>query len=97
MNSDPNVAGGGVFYKLLMRALPSYYVGNSIYAMFPFVHPQRTKEVLTKLGKAGEYDFSIPRLRPQPQSIKTYNGVASVLNDSAVFKVPCEFSDYLLA
>lgn len=74
-----------------MRALPSYYRGNSVYAMFPLVHPDRTKEILTKLGKVDEYDFSLPKVKHHPLSIKSYRAVKDILGNQNLFKVPCEY------
>jgi hypothetical protein len=73
-----------------MRAMPSYYRGNSVYAMFPFVHPERTGAILKKLGRFDEYDFSTPCLKPHPISVKSYKAVTDVLKNQRSFKVPCE-------
>ena len=59
--------------------------------MFPFVHPDRTKEILTKLGKVDEYDFSPPHLKHHPVPVKSFKAVEAVLNDQRTFKVPCEY------
>lgn len=101
VKSDPEVAGGGVIHNLLMRALPSYYRGNSVYAMFPFVHPDKTKQTLEKLGKAHEYDFLPPCFKPHPISIRSHKAVTDILNNQRSFKVPCKSipvgNDHLIA
>jgi len=83
------VASGGVFYNLLMRALPGWYRGTSVYAMFPLVVPEENRKILQKLNKAQDYDYERPRFIGLPKSVKTWHGVVSVLEDQARFKVPC--------
>jgi hypothetical protein len=90
VKSDPDVAGGGVIYNLFMRAMPLYYRGNSVYAMFPFVHPDKTRRHLQKLGKDGDYDFSYPFKKLPPVSITSYRAVTDILRNQRSFKVPCE-------
>ena len=88
-SADPNVAGGGVFYKLLMRAYPGFYVDNSVYAMFPFTIPSENRVILQALGNHNEdYDFGPPSFVGSPISITSWTGVTSVLNDQNSFKVP---------
>ena len=88
VKSDPEVAQGGCFYNVLMRALPNYYRGNSVYAMFPFTVPSENQKILTKLDKADQYSFARPSYVGLPTSIKTWNGVVSVLKDQNRFGVP---------
>lgn len=85
---DPEVAQGGCIYNLLMRALPNWYRGNSVYAMYPFTVPEENARILEKLGKKDLYDFSRPSYVPVPTSIKTWAGVTSVLNNQKDFRVP---------
>jgi linoleate 8R-lipoxygenase/9,12-octadecadienoate 8-hydroperoxide 8R-isomerase len=91
VKSDPEVAQGHVFYNLLMRALPSYYRGNSVYAMFPLVVPEENRKILKKLKQDQDYDFGRPSFIGMPTAVKSWVGVSSVLNDQARFKVPCEW------
>ena len=95
MKNDPDVAQGHVMYNLLMRALPFYYRGNSVYAMFPLVVPEENRKILKKLKKDQDYDFSRPSFIGLPTTIKTWGGVTSVLSDQAAFQVPCT-SDIVL-
>ena len=90
VKSDPEVAQGGCFYNLLMRALPNYYRGNSVYAMFPLTVPSENQKILTKLEKDSEYSFERPSYVGLPVSIKTWKGVTSVLSDYNRFGVPWE-------
>lgn len=91
VKSDPEVAGGGVIYNLLMRAMPSCYRGNSVYAMFPFVCPSKTRELLGKIHKLDDYDFSDPYMKPPPKPVKSHKAVTDILRNSRSFKVPCEY------
>ncbi|KAF7505932.1 hypothetical protein GJ744_012374 [Endocarpon pusillum] len=88
VRSDPEVAGGGVIYNLLMRAMPSCYRGNSVYAMFPFTSPSKTRELLEKIHKLDDYDFSSPCLKPPPIPVKSHKAVTDILKNNRSFKVP---------
>jgi hypothetical protein len=89
VKNDPDVAQGHVMYNLLMRALPFYYRGNSVYAMFPLVVPEENRKILKKLKKDQDYSFDRPSFIGLPTTVKTWEGVTSVLGDQAAFKVPC--------
>lgn len=85
---DPDVAQGGSIYNLLMRALPNWYRGNSVYALYPFTVPPENEKILEKLGKKDLYNFDRPSLIPIPTSVKTYIGVKGVLENQKDFRVP---------
>lgn len=96
--NDFGIAGGGVFYKLLMNAFPGFYRSNSVYAMFPFTVPEENRKILSTLGTEKDYDFSKPRFIPPPTPVLTWDGVVNVLGDQDKFKVPCKLQhsgDYL--
>jgi hypothetical protein len=60
---DFGVACGGVMHKLLRAAFPGKYADNSVYALFPFTTPARTREVLgrvTAARRAPELDYGVP-------------------------------------
>ncbi|EXJ92051.1 hypothetical protein A1O3_00601 [Capronia epimyces CBS 606.96] len=88
VRSDPDVAQGGCFYKLLMRALPFYYRGNSVYAMYPFTVPEENRKILKKLGKDEEYNFDRPSYVGVPTSVRSWQAVTQVLKDQGSFSVP---------
>ncbi|KAK4699084.1 hypothetical protein P7C70_g7182, partial [Phenoliferia sp. Uapishka_3] len=75
-------AFGGVVGKLLMRALPTSYKFNSIYALFPFSTPKTTKEILIKLGIAYKYDFSRPGEAAAIVPATTYQAVNNILSEN---------------
>lgn len=85
---DPEVAQGGCIYNLLMRALPNWYRGNSVYALYPFTVPKENRKILEKLEKFELYDFKRPSYLPVPMSIKSWAGVVGVLQDQRNFRVP---------
>lgn len=85
---DPEVAQGCSIYNLIMRALPNYYRGNSVYALYPFTVPDENQKILESLGKSELYDFNKPSYQPIPTSVKSWAGVASVLQNQKDFKVP---------
>ena len=75
-------------YKLLMRAFPGWYKFNSIYAMFPFSIPEKTREVLEKMGTLSLYSFDKPAPPPKPMDfISSYDACIRVLNDREHFKM----------
>lgn len=78
-------------YKLLIRAFPGWYRGNSVYALFPFTTPDKNLEILTKQGYVDEYSYDKPFFVGPPVPVITWKGVTDVLTDQAKFKVPCEF------
>jgi hypothetical protein len=88
VKSDPDVAQGCCFYNLVMRALPNWYRGSSVYAMFPFTVPEENRRILTKLGQEENYNFDRPSLVGIPTSIKSWKAVTSILQDTGRFAVP---------
>lgn len=79
-------------YKLLMRAFPGWYRNNSVYAMYPFSTPDRTREIFHKNGLPHSIDLSYkkPEFLPPPVPVMSYKSVINVLNDQQRFKVPCK-------
>lgn len=82
-------------YKLLVRAFPGYYRANSVYALYPFSTPTRTKEIFSKHGTP--HDIPLHYERPEfigtPVSITKWNGVVDVLDDQQRFKDLCKPSE----
>lgn len=88
VKSDPDVAQGCCFYNLVMRALPNWYRGSSVYAMFPFTVPEENRKILSNLEKEKEYNFDRPSYAPLPISIRSWKAVTSILQDTGRFGVP---------
>ena len=77
---------------LLMRAFPLWYEFNSIYAMFPFTTPDKTREVLTKAKTLSTYSFELPKQRlpsiaPPMKSVSSYKACRQILEDPENWKV----------
>ena len=71
-----------------MRAFPGWYKFNSTYAMFPFSIPDKTREVLEKMGTLSLYAFDRPAPPAKPMDfISTYDACVRVLNDQEHFKM----------
>ncbi|GME49944.1 Fatty acid oxygenase [Neofusicoccum parvum] len=86
---DDNVAGGGALYKLLMRAFPQWYTPNSVYALYPFSTPERTRELVqTGALRNVELNYNRPKRAPLPKAICSWKAVHDVLCDQQRFKVP---------
>ncbi|KAH6976751.1 heme peroxidase family protein [Ilyonectria destructans] len=86
--SDYDVAGGGVMYKLLMRAFPGWYRANSVSALYPFTTPEGNKEIFDKLGTSQDLDFNKPVFVGPPKPINTWQGVVNTLENQSQFRVP---------
>ncbi|KAL4777371.1 heme peroxidase [Aspergillus nidulans var. acristatus] len=84
--SDPEVANGGVMYKLLMRAFPGWYEPNNVYALYPFTTPAKNKEVFEKYGRADTLEFKRPEYIRPPVAITSWKGVVELLNNPKVFR-----------
>ncbi|KAE8340946.1 hypothetical protein BDV24DRAFT_151607 [Aspergillus arachidicola] len=82
-----SVDQGHVFYKLVLRAFPNHFKGNSIYAHLPLVIPSENKKILTKLGFAEKYNWDKPGLTPPPEFINSHSACMSILSDQETFKV----------
>ena len=75
-------------YKLLMCAFPGWYKFNSIYAMFPFSIPEKSRNVLEHNGTLSLYSFDRPSPPAKPTLvISSYDACIRVLNDQEHFKV----------
>ncbi|KAI2887316.1 hypothetical protein CBS63078_10725 [Aspergillus niger] len=82
-----SVDQGQVFYKLVLRAFPSHFKGDSVYAHFPLVIPSENKKILEKLSVAQDYSWGRPSYTPSPQFVSSNAACISVLNDQEAFKV----------
>ncbi|KAF8666942.1 heme peroxidase [Rhizoctonia solani] len=86
---DPNNGAFGAYLpKLLLRTLPRHYTYNSAYGLFPFFTPETTKQNLTKLKVADQYDFKRPSEAPIPKPLNNFTAIKHVSNDIVKYKVP---------
>ncbi|KAL4910014.1 hypothetical protein BDW74DRAFT_165275 [Aspergillus multicolor] len=79
VESDFDVANGGVMYKLLMCGLPGWYTANSVYALYPFTTPAQNKNIFEKLEA---------QIYKAPVAITSWKGVVELLNESKALQVP---------
>lgn len=87
IKSSDAVDQGQCFYKLVYRAFPNHFKGNSVYAHFPFVIPSENQKIFSKLGRAEQYDWEQPSFTPTPRFIKSHAACTSILSDQETFKV----------
>ncbi|ELU37245.1 linoleate diol synthase [Rhizoctonia solani AG-1 IA] len=83
-----NPSFGGMLGKLFYRTLPGQFPENSIYLWFPLMTPDAMKTNFTKVGIAGDYDFSRPTA-PQPvQDVTSRAHVMDVIMETACIHTP---------
>jgi linoleate 8R-lipoxygenase/9,12-octadecadienoate 8-hydroperoxide 8R-isomerase len=87
INYDTSVDEGAVFYKLVLRAFPNHFQGNSVYAHFPFVVPHENKKIMTSLGRAEVYSYDKPTYKAPPRMISSHAACMSILADKETFGV----------
>lgn len=80
---DVNVNGGGVFYKLVLNALPNHYAKNSIYVHHPLTVPDENKVIMKDLKQAYLYDFSKPKKQPVVQNITSFEACKTLFQNAA--------------
>ncbi|KAK2858498.1 hypothetical protein FQN49_004674 [Arthroderma sp. PD_2] len=86
-NYDVNVDNGQVLYKLILRAFPHHFKGNSVYAHFPFVTPAENLRILSDLGTARKYSWEKPGRIPLPVMISSHSACRKILGNKHDFKV----------
>ena len=85
--SDPDLAQGGVLYRLLMRAFRGWYEYNSVYAMFPFSIPSENRKILTSRGVASQYSFKPPTKPKAEIFFSTAANAKKILGNQKTFNV----------
>lgn len=84
---DINNGGfGGVLSKILMRNLPEHYTFNSVYALFPFLIPEKIEEHLKHMKADHLYDFRRPEKAREIVHVDSYKAVREVLSDPKTYK-----------
>ncbi|KAB8303656.1 hypothetical protein EYC80_005050 [Monilinia laxa] len=84
---DTNIDDGAVLYKLVLRAFPDHFKGNSIYAHFPFVTPQVNLEIQKSLGREALYSWELPKKKAELLKVDNWQECKGILEDSANWKV----------
>ena len=84
---DTTVDDGAVMYKVILRAFPNNFEGNSIYAHFPFVIPSENLTILKSLSRADKYSWDKPARVPELIIVKSYAAAKKVLDDNTKWKI----------
>ncbi|QRV74358.1 heme peroxidase [Ceratobasidium sp. AG-Ba] len=83
-----NPSFGGMLGKLISRTLPGQFPENSIFLWFPLMTPEAMKKNFTRIGIAGDYDFSRPVAPPAVQPVRQRSDVTSAIQDTACIHTP---------
>lgn len=78
---DLNVNNGCMFYKLFLRAFPSHFRQNSVYAHFPMVIPSENRKILRSLGWMHRFDFERPHLEVSRVEVESYSSAKHILTN----------------
>ena len=87
IKSQDSINQGQVFHKLVLRAFPNHFKGDSIYAHFPMVIPSENRNIFSKLGRVEKYSWDQPSFTPIPQFLSSHAACTSALTDQETFKV----------
>ncbi|KAF8603914.1 heme peroxidase [Ceratobasidium sp. AG-I] len=83
-----NPSFGGMLGKLISRTLPGQFPENSSFLWFPLMTPEAMKKNFTRLGIAGDYDFSRPVPPVSVQHFRNRTEVTSVFTDTSCIHTP---------
>ncbi|PGH07589.1 hypothetical protein AJ80_07978 [Polytolypa hystricis UAMH7299] len=84
---DLNINQGCVLYKLILRALPTYFKGDSIYAHYPMTVPSVNQKIFAGLGRESHFSYDKPTFIPPRINLSSYIGAKSILDNSKDFRV----------
>jgi linoleate 8R-lipoxygenase/9,12-octadecadienoate 8-hydroperoxide 8R-isomerase len=87
VNYDDSVDQGHVFYKLVLRAFPNHFRGDSVYAHFPMTIPDENRKILDSLEMGHIYSYDRPTYTPFPKLINSHAANKAILADQDSFKV----------
>lgn len=76
-----------VFYKLILRAFPNHFKGNSIYAHFPLTVPDENLVIFKSLDLADKYSWDRPTRAPLVPIITSYAAAKKILEDKVNWKI----------
>ena len=72
---------------LFLRAFPTQFQPNSVYAHYPLVIPEENLSILHELGQKDKYTWERPKYTPLPTFITSYAACKSTLANQEGFKV----------
>ncbi|ATY62963.1 fatty acid [Cordyceps militaris] len=84
-NYDLGVNHGCVFYKLFIRAFPSHFRQNSVYAHYPMATPAENRKILANMGRAAWFDFDRPARVPAKVDIISHRAFQHVLGNETTY------------
>ncbi|OJJ51688.1 hypothetical protein ASPZODRAFT_55528 [Penicilliopsis zonata CBS 506.65] len=84
---DLNINQGCVFYKLALRAFPSFFKPDSIYAHYPMTIPSENRNIMKTLGREHHYSYEAPAFIPPRVNLVAYPNVRAVLENQKDFRV----------
>lgn len=84
---DLNINQGCVFYKLALRAFPSFFKPCSIYAHYPMTIPSENKVIMKDLGREAHYSWDRPASIPVRVNVVAYRNVKRILEEQQNFRV----------
>ncbi|CAG8536028.1 18355_t:CDS:2 [Acaulospora morrowiae] len=91
LKPDPSIAEGSIMHKIILRNIQGCYKSNSIYAMFPFLTPSKTKANLQRRGELDQFDFSTPAIHEDQKQkfhrVLSHSGCRDVLSKKDAFNV----------
>ena len=82
---DLNVNQGCVFYKLFLKAFPSWFEPDSVYVHYPMTIPSENKKILTNLGRVSHFNFDRPALMPPRVNVTSYAAVRHILENNKTY------------
>lgn len=83
---DLNINHGCCFYKLFLRAFPTHFKDNSVYAHYPMVIPSENHRILTALNRADMFTWERPTFTPRLVEVNTLGGAKHVFDSSDKYK-----------
>lgn len=85
-----------MLYKLVLRAFPNHFQGNSIYAHFPFVTPETNRQIQKDLGRENLYSWDKPKKKADLPTVEGWEECKKILDDKANWKVSFSFEPQIL-
>ncbi|KAL4864550.1 hypothetical protein BDV12DRAFT_205631 [Aspergillus spectabilis] len=84
---DMEINQGCCFYRLALRAFPTWFKYNSIYIHYPMTIPRENSLIMRALGREGVYTWDRPAYIPTRTEIVHYHNVRRILQDASNFRV----------
>ena len=87
VSTDLAINQGCVFYKLITRAFPSHFKGDSIYAHYPMTIPSATADIMKDLKRAHTFSYERPaKIKPRVNLV-SYQSAKYILQNPQKYRV----------